>query len=110
MHVIGDVKGRVAILIDDIIDTGGTIIKAAEALLAEGAREVYAAATHAVFSGDAYERLNQSVLKEIVVTDTIPLPPERSNGKVRVLTVAPLFAQAIRNIFEEVSVSQLFEL
>jgi len=109
MHVIGDVAGRVAILIDDIIDTGGTIIKAAEALLAEGAREVYAAATHAVFSGDAYERLNRSVLKEIVVTDTIPLPPERCNGKVRVLTVAPLFAQAIRNIFEEVSVSQLFE-
>lgn len=109
MHVIGDVSGRVAILIDDIIDTGGTIIKAAEALLAEGAREVYACATHPVFSGDAYERLNGSVLKEIVVTDTIPLPPERSNGKVRVLTVAPLFAQAIRNIFEEVSVSQLFE-
>lgn len=109
MHVIGDVEGRVAILMDDIIDTGGTIVKAAEALLAEGAREVYACATHPVFSGDAYQRLMRSPLTEVVVTDTIPLPPERSNGKIRVLTVAPLFAQAIRNIFEEVSVSQLFE-
>ncbi|BAS29407.1 ribose-phosphate diphosphokinase [Limnochorda pilosa] len=110
MHVIGEVGGGVAILMDDIIDTGGTIIKAAEALLAEGAREVYACATHPVFSGDAYQRLERSVLKEIVVTDSIPLPPERANGKVRVLTVAPLFAQAIRHIFEEISVSQLFEV
>src|SRR5690606_28882579 len=106
MHVIGDVQGKSAILIDDIVDTGGTLVQAAEALLEHGAQEVYACATHPVLSDPGAERLQASPIKEIVVTNTIPLRVP----KIRVLSIAPLFAEAIRRIFEEISVSKLFEV
>lgn len=109
MHVIGDVRGRKAILVDDLIDTGGTLVGGAEALLNAGAEEVYACATHAVFSDPASEHLQASVLKEVVVTNTIPLPVYKRAPKVKVLSIAPLFAEAIRRIFEETSVSALFD-
>lgn len=109
MHVIGDVRGKKAILVDDLIDTGGTLVGAAEALLDAGAEEVYACATHAVFSDPASERLQASVLKEVVVTNTIPLPVYKRAPKVKILSIAPLFAEAIRRIFEETSVSVLFD-
>lgn len=109
MHVIGDVKGATCIMVDDIIDTGGTIVNGAEALLREGAKEVYACCSHAVFSHPATERLQNSTLTEIVVTNSIPLPPEKRSSKIQVLSVAPLFAEAIRRIVDEVSVSYLFD-
>lgn len=109
MNIIGDVEGKTAVLIDDMIDTGGTIVNAAEALLERGATEVYACCSHAVFSEPAVERLQNSPLKEVVVTDSIHLPSEKKIPKLTVLSVAPLFAEAIRRIFEELSVSYLFD-
>jgi len=96
-------------LVDDIIDTAGTIVKAAEALLERGAKEVYACCTHPVLSGPAKERLEASPLKEIVVTNTIPVPPEKRFPRLKVLTVAPIFGEAIIRIHEDLSVSKLFE-
>ncbi len=107
-HVIGDLEGRRAIMIDDIIDTGGTTVGAAESLLEEGATEVYAAATHPVFSGPAYERIEESPIKEVVVTNTLPLKRDEPRDKIRVLTIAPLLADTIRNIFSDASVSEVF--
>ncbi len=107
-HVIGDLEGRRAIMIDDIIDTGGTTVRAAESILEEGATEVYAAATHAVFSGPAYERIEESPINEIVVTDTLPLKRDEPCDKVRVLTIAPILANTIRNVFSDESVSEVF--
>jgi ribose-phosphate pyrophosphokinase len=107
-HVIGEVAGRRAIMIDDIIDTGGTTVGAAESLIEEGATEVYAAATHPVFSGPAYERIEESPIKEVVVTDTLPLKGGEPHDKIRVLTIAPLLANTIRNVFSEESVSEVF--
>lgn len=107
-HVIGEVAGRRAILIDDIIDGGGTMVGAAEALLSEGATEVYAAATHAVFSGRAYERIEESPIREVVVTDTLPLKPGKPRSKIRTLTIAPILASTIRNVFTDESVSAVF--
>lgn len=109
MNIIGDVSGRTAILIDDIIDTAGTISLAAHALKEAGARDLYACCTHAVLSGKAGERLNASPITEIVVTDTIPLREQLSCAKVKVLSVAPLLAQAIVRIHEQQSISGLFE-
>jgi ribose-phosphate pyrophosphokinase len=108
MHVIGDVKNATCIMVDDIIDTGGTIVNGAEALLREGARAVYACCSHPVFSHPATERLENSPLVEVVITNSIPLPPEKRSGKIRALSVAPLYAEAIRRIVDEVSVSGLF--
>jgi ribose-phosphate pyrophosphokinase len=107
-HVIGDLEGRRAIMIDDIIDTGGTTVRAAESLLEEGATEVYAAATHAVFSGPAYERIEESPIKEVVVTDTLPLKRDEPQSKIHVLTIAPILANTIRNVFSDDSVSEVF--
>jgi len=107
-HVIGDLEGRRAIMIDDIIDTGGTTVRAAESLLEEGATEVYAAATHAVFSGTAYERIEESPIKEVVVTDTLPLKRDEPQSKIHVLTIAPILANTIRNVFSDDSVSEVF--
>ena len=107
-HVIGDLEGRRAIMIDDIIDTGGTTVGAAESILDCGATEVYAAATHPVFSGPAYERLEESPIKEVVVTDTLPLKSGKPRNKINVLTIAPLLANTIRNVFFEDSVSEVF--
>jgi ribose-phosphate pyrophosphokinase len=109
MHVIGSVKGCTCIMVDDIIDTGGTIVNGAQALIDEGAREVYACCSHPVFSPPALERLEESPFTEVVVTNSIPVPPEKRGGKVKVLSVAPLFAEAIRRIVDEVSVSSLFD-
>lgn len=109
MHVVGDVKGKIAIMVDDLMDTGGTIVNGAEALIEAGASEVYACCTHAVFSHPAVERLQASPIKEVVVTDSVPITPEKQFPKLKVLSVANLFADAIRRIFEERSVSLLFD-
>ncbi|WP_027092138.1 ribose-phosphate diphosphokinase [Cohnella thermotolerans] len=109
MNIIGDVSGRTAILIDDIIDTAGTICLAAQALKEAGARELYACCTHPVLSGHALARLEASPIKEVVVTDTIPLRDPSASTKLRVLSVAPLIAEAIVRIHEQQSISKLFE-
>ncbi|MFQ5777324.1 MAG: ribose-phosphate diphosphokinase [Terriglobia bacterium] len=109
LHIIGDVSGRTALIIDDIVDTAGTLVKTAEALLEQGAKQAYAACTHAVLSGPAIARVNSSDLTELVVTNSIPLNGEaQSCDRIRVLSVAPLLARAIRSIHEEASVSTLF--
>ncbi len=109
MHIIGEVEGLDAILLDDMVDTAGTLANAARALKANGARRVYAACTHGVLSGPAVARILESPLEELITTDTIPLRPEaRECGKIRALTVAPLLAEAIRRITECGSVSSLF--
>ncbi|NLO98217.1 MAG: ribose-phosphate pyrophosphokinase [Peptococcaceae bacterium] len=108
MHIIGELEGKTVILIDDIIDTAGTITHAASALLERGAKEVYACCTHPVLSGPAVERLEKSVIKEVVVTNTIPLPAEKRISKIKVLSVAPLLGEAIVRIHEDLSVSKLF--
>lgn len=109
MNIIGDVEGKAAIMIDDIIDTAGTIVTGAQKLLERGATEVYAACTHPVFSGQAYERLANSPIKEIVVTDTIPVRQDLLQDKLRIVSVAPLLAKAIIRIHEDLSVSKIFE-
>lgn len=109
MNIIGDVKGKKVIIIDDMIDTAGTLIEGVNALIDHGAKEVYACASHGVLSGPAIERIKNSPIKELVITDTIPLPPEKQIDKIRVLSVAPLFAEAIDRIYEELPVSTLFE-
>lgn len=109
VRIIGEVEGCPVIIVDDMIDTGGTIVQAAEALLKEGAKEVYACCTHPVLSGTAAEKIARSLLKELVVTNTIPLPPEKQFPKIKVLSVAPLFGEAIRRIHEGLSVSELFD-
>ena len=108
MNVIGDVSGKTVIMIDDIIDTGGTITQGADVLMARGAKEVYACCTHPVLSGPAIERLQKSAIKEVVVTNTIPLPEEKAVDKIHVLSVAPLIGEAIIRIHEDLSVSKLF--
>ncbi len=108
MNVIGDVKGRVAILVDDIIDTAGTIALGSEALIEHGADEVYACCTHPVFSGPALKMLAEAPLKEVVYTNTIPVNGKELGEKFRVLSVAPLIGEAIVRINEERSVSELF--
>lgn len=108
MEIIGDVDGQITILVDDIIDTAGTMVNAADALIARGAKEVYACCTHPVLSGPAIERLSNSSIKEVVVTDTIPLKEEKKIDKITVLPIAPLFAEALRRIHSEHSVSILF--
>ena len=109
MHLIGDVKGRPAILVDDMIDTAGTLTGAARAVKEHGATAVYAVATHAVLSGPAVERIEQSVLEKVVVTDTIPLgPTARACAKFSVVGVANIFGEAIRAIHHDDSVSRLF--
>jgi ribose-phosphate pyrophosphokinase len=109
MHIVGDVSGRDALLLDDMIDTGGTIAQGAKACMEYGARRVWAACTHAVLSGPALDRLNACELEEIVVTNTIPLNgKDRICPKLKVLSVAPLLGEAIKRIHEEESVSSLF--
>jgi ribose-phosphate pyrophosphokinase len=109
MNVIGDVKGRNCLVVDDIIDTAGTLVKNVEALLKAGATKVYACCTHPVLSGPAVERIQNSDLMEVVVTNTIPLRSEaRKCKKISVLSVGKLLAQAVESIHEETSVSVLF--
>jgi len=108
MEAIGDIEGKTCVMIDDMIDTGGSIALGAQALAERGAREVYAACTHPVLSDDAVAKLESTAIKQIIVTDTIPVPPEKRTGKIVVLSVAPLLAEAIRRIHDEASVSELF--
>jgi ribose-phosphate pyrophosphokinase len=109
MHVIGDVKGRSCLILDDIIDTAGTLVKTAEALLENGASSVYACATHPVLSGPALDRISRSPIEKVVVTNTIPLTEAgRNEPKIKVLTIAGLIARAIQSIHEETSVSKLY--
>ena len=108
MNIIGDVKGKVAVLIDDMIDTAGTITLAAQAFQDAGALEVYACCTHPVLSGPALDRLNASVIKEVVVTDSIQVPEEKTGGKIVQVSVDQLMAEAIKRIHENRSVSPLF--
>ncbi len=107
-HVIGEVEGRRAIMIDDVIATGGTMVRAAERLIEEGATEIYAAATHGEFSGSACEKIGNSPIKEVVVTDTLPLKGGGPGNKIRSLTIAPILANTIRNVFTDDSVSEVF--
>jgi ribose-phosphate pyrophosphokinase len=112
MNVVGDVRGKAAIIVDDIIDTAGTLCNAAQAVMDSGARSVIAAASHAVFSGPAIDRINDSPLSQVIVTDTIPLPHERQAGaksdKVKVLSVARLLGEAVKRIHHGDSISSLF--
>ena len=109
MNIIGEVEGKTVIIIDDIIDTAGTMCLAIDALIEKGAKEVYAACTHPVLSGPAIERLEKSPLKELVVTNTIQLPEEKKIDKITQLSVAELIGDAIRRIHEDKSVSVLFD-
>jgi ribose-phosphate pyrophosphokinase len=106
--VVGEVHGRTCVLIDDMIDTAGTIVAAAELLVEKGAAEVYAACTHAVLSGAAVDRLKNSVISKVVTTNTLPLPPEKQFDKLEVLSVAGIIADAIGAVFEDTSVSEIF--
>ncbi|MGJ9411352.1 ribose-phosphate diphosphokinase [Aeromicrobium sp. CF4.19] len=108
-RVVGEVEGRTCILVDDLIDTGGTIVQAAEALKADGAADVVIAATHPVFSGPAVDRLKNSVASEVIVTNTLPLCDDQRFDKLTVLSIAPLLAQAIAAVFEDGSVTSLFK-
>lgn len=107
-RVVGEVDGRVCVLVDDLIDTGGTIVQAAEALIADGAAEVVIAATHAVFSGPAIDRLKNSPASEVIITNTLPIAEDCYFDKLKVLSIAPLLAQAIAAVFEDGSVTSLF--
>lgn len=107
--VVGDVEGQTCVVIDDMIDTAGTITKAIDALFDDGAKEVIVAATHAVLSGPAVERLKNSRVSEVVVTDTLPIPEESRFDRLTVLPIAPLLARAIREVFEDGSVTSLFD-
>ena len=107
--IVGNVAGRVCLLVDDMIDTGGTIVKAAQALKKDGAERVIVAATHAIFSDPASTRLQDPAIDEVVVTDTVPLPPEKIFPGLTVLPIAPLLARAIKEVFEDGSVTSMFD-
>lgn len=107
--LIGDVQGKVCILNDDMIDTAGSLVAAAATLKAKGAAKVYACATHGLFSGPAYDRIENSCIEEVVVTNAVPVPVEHQTGKIKVISVGPLFAETIKNVYCSGSVSALFE-
>jgi ribose-phosphate pyrophosphokinase len=109
MNIIGDVSGMIAVLVDDLVDTGGTLVRAAYALVEKGAKAVYACCTHPVLSGQAVKVILESPIEEMIVTDTIPLREEAKEcPKIRVLSISSLLADAIRRIYEDESVSYLF--
>ncbi len=109
LNVIGDVKGKVALIVDEEIDTAGSLVGVVNALLERGAKEVYACSTHPVFSGPAIKRIAECQVKEVVVTDTVPVPPEKRIDKITVLPIAPLLGEAIRRIHTGQSVGAMFE-
>lgn len=109
MNIIGDISGKRAILVDDIVDTAGTLVKGADALIKRGAVEVYACCTHGVLSGDAIENINKSSLKELIITNTVCLPDEKKSDRIKVISIGKLFADAIERIYEDLPVSVLFE-
>lgn len=108
-EIVGEVEGRVCLLVDDLIDTGRTIVRAAEALVANGATAVVVAATHAVFSDPAPEILQSEAISQVVVTDTLPIPEEKQFDKLTILPIAPLLARAIKEVFDEGSVTSMFD-
>ena len=108
-RVVGDVRDRLCVVIDDMVDTGGTIVKAVEQLVEAGAKGVIVAATHGVLSGPAVERLQNSSAREGVLTNTLPIPAAKQFDKLTVLSIAPLLAQAIQQVFEDGSVTSLFD-
>ena len=109
MNLIGDVAGKVAVMVDDMVDTAGSLTEGARALKKFGAKEIYACCTHPVLTDPALSRIAQSEIKELIVTNTIPLPPNKKHNKIKVLSVAPILAETIIRIYNELSVSQLFE-
>jgi len=109
LEVVGDVKGRICVVVDDMIDTGGAIVKASEALFENGAEDVIVTATHGVLSPPAAQRLQDSRIREVVVTDTLPIPQENRFRNLTVLPIAPLIARAIKEVFDEGSVASLFD-
>ncbi len=109
MDIVGNVKDRTAILVDDIIDTAGTICHAAHGLIERGCKKVYACATHAVLSGPAMERINKSDIEKLVFTDTIPIPDEKKSERILQLSIAPLFAEAIKRVHKEEPISNMFD-
>jgi len=108
MNIVGDVDGRDVIIVDDLIDTGGTIVNATKEMRKKGARRLFAAATHGILSGPAIQRLEESEFEKVIITNTIPLGDEKRLSKIQVLSVAPLLSEAIKSIHEETSVSRLF--
>lgn len=107
-EVVGEVEGRTCVLVDDMIDTAGTVVSAANLLVDRGALDVYVAATHGLFSGPAVDRLKNAPVREVIVTNTLPIPDEKQFDSLRVLSIAPLIAEAIDAVFEDTSVSELF--
>jgi ribose-phosphate pyrophosphokinase len=108
MTVVGEVEGKACVLIEDMIDTGATLASGVQALATMGAGSIYAAATHPIFSGKARQNLEESPLEQVIVTNTVPIPDDRQFGNLRVLSIAPLVASALRAVFEESSVSEIF--
>jgi ribose-phosphate pyrophosphokinase len=108
LEMVGDVQDRDALIVDDVISTGETLVNAAETLVARGAKSVRATAVHGVFAADALQRIKDSIIEKVYVTDTIPLPVEGPRDKIEVLTVAPLLAEAIMRIHKDLSISALF--
>ena len=109
MNLIGSVEGKTAIMVDDMVDTAGSLTEGARALMKFGAKAVYACCTHPVLTDPAIPRIEESNITELIVTNTIPLPPEKRHPKIKVLSVAPILAETILRIYNELSVSQLFE-
>lgn len=109
MNLIGNVEGKIAIMVDDMVDTAGSLTEGAKALTKFGAKEIYACCTHPVLTDPALSRIAKSDIKELIVTNTIPLPPSKKHNKIKVLSVAPILAETIIRIYNELSVSQLFE-
>ncbi len=110
MHIIGNVKDRNVLIVDDMVDTAGTLVGAAQAMKNKGARRIFAACTHALLSGEAVPRIEKAPIDEMVVTDTVPVPPEKMIKKLKILSVASIFAQAIERIHKEESISILFDI
>ncbi len=108
-EVVGDVQDRVCVVVDDMIDTGGTIVKAAETLFENGAKDVIVAATHGILSDPAKDRLQESRISEVVVTDTLPISEDRMFEKLTILSIAPILAKAINEVFTDGSVTSMFE-
>ena len=107
--LIGNVEGKICIINDDMIDTGGSLVAAADTLITRGAEKVFACATHGLFSGPAYDRIENSKIEEVVVTDAVPVPLERQTGKIKVLSIAPLVAKTISGVYNNNSISELFD-
>ena len=109
MNIIGDIKDKICIIVDDMIDTAGTLCNGANALKERGAREVYACATHGVLSGPAIQRINDSVIDELVILDTICQPEDKKCDKIKFLSVADVFGEAIKRIYDDTSISEIFD-